>query len=31
MTAKNVIPLSTVDWYGRAATVVFLLDIHGKI
>ena len=25
MTAKNIIPLSTVDWYGRAATVVFLM------
>ena len=23
--AKNVIPLSTVDWYGRAVTVVFLM------
>ncbi|KAF5418161.1 MAG: 7-carboxy-7-deazaguanine synthase [Candidatus Methanogaster sp.] len=25
MTSKNIIPLSTVDWYGRAATVVFLM------
>ncbi|MEA1895941.1 MAG: anaerobic ribonucleoside-triphosphate reductase activating protein [Euryarchaeota archaeon] len=25
MTAKNTIPLSTVDWYGRAATMVFLM------
>ncbi|MEA1965718.1 MAG: anaerobic ribonucleoside-triphosphate reductase activating protein [Euryarchaeota archaeon] len=25
MTANNIIPLSTVDWYGRAATVVFLM------
>ena len=25
MTTKNIIPLSTVDWYGRAATVVFLM------
>ena len=23
--AKNIIPLSTVDWYGRAVTVVFLM------
>ena len=23
--AKNIIPISTVDWYGRAATVVFLM------
>ncbi|MCK5108410.1 MAG: anaerobic ribonucleoside-triphosphate reductase activating protein, partial [Methanosarcinales archaeon] len=23
--AENIIPLSTVDWYGRAVTVVFLM------
>ncbi len=25
MTATNIIPLSTVDWYGRAVTIVFLM------